>query len=330
MSASSRGRRRRTVYIEGLEPRVFLSTYTVTSLADDGSAGTLRWAVQQANANPGPDTINFTAGLSGTITLTSGQLEISDQTGTTTIIGPDGRVLSISGNGASRVFQIDGAVTADLSGLSITNGIASANDVKGGGILNNGSLSITNCTLNDDHALNPSSNLASGGAIYNTGTLSVTGSTFSADSAYAGNGGGIFNSGTLHVAGSQFSGDAAVRGGGIYNASNVDITDCAFSNNWSVNEYNGGGIYNAAGTLSAKSSSFMGNSAGDGAGIYNGTAALMVTGCMFSGNGARRELEPTMVEGSTTPARSGSVALTLPVTRPTSGEGSPNKTVRPA
>jgi hypothetical protein len=46
----------------------FATTDTVTSLADDGSAGTLRSVI--AAASPG-DTINFS--VSGTITLTSGQ-----------------------------------------------------------------------------------------------------------------------------------------------------------------------------------------------------------------------------------------------------------------
>lgn len=36
-----------------------LSTYTVTSTLDDGSVGTLRWAIQQANANAGADRIEF-------------------------------------------------------------------------------------------------------------------------------------------------------------------------------------------------------------------------------------------------------------------------------
>ncbi len=36
-----------------------LTTFTVTSTADDGSVGTLRWAINQANTNGGLDTINF-------------------------------------------------------------------------------------------------------------------------------------------------------------------------------------------------------------------------------------------------------------------------------
>ncbi len=45
------------------------ATYTVTSTADTGAVGTLRWAITQANADPG-STINIQDNL-GTITLTS-------------------------------------------------------------------------------------------------------------------------------------------------------------------------------------------------------------------------------------------------------------------
>lgn len=48
-----------------------LTTYTVMSLSDDGSSGTLRWAINQANADVNPNQIDFQAGFTGTITLTS-------------------------------------------------------------------------------------------------------------------------------------------------------------------------------------------------------------------------------------------------------------------
>ena len=51
---SSPGRRRPR--LEALEDRLVPAAYHVTSLLDDGSAGTLRDAITQANANPGPDT----------------------------------------------------------------------------------------------------------------------------------------------------------------------------------------------------------------------------------------------------------------------------------
>ncbi len=44
-----------------LEERRLLATYTVTSTADDGSPGTLRTVIAEANSNLGPNTIDFDA-----------------------------------------------------------------------------------------------------------------------------------------------------------------------------------------------------------------------------------------------------------------------------
>jgi hypothetical protein len=46
---------------------------------NDSGAGSLRQAVLDANASPGADSIAFQDELSGTITLTSGELVISDE-----------------------------------------------------------------------------------------------------------------------------------------------------------------------------------------------------------------------------------------------------------
>lgn len=42
-----------------MEPRVLLTSYLVQSTSDDGTMGTLRWAVLQVNSDPGPDSIQF-------------------------------------------------------------------------------------------------------------------------------------------------------------------------------------------------------------------------------------------------------------------------------
>src|SRR5437870_2742775 len=63
--------------LEALEDRTVPSTFTVLNLADSGEAS-LRQAILDANAQPGADVIDFAAGLSGTIGLTSGQLNIGD------------------------------------------------------------------------------------------------------------------------------------------------------------------------------------------------------------------------------------------------------------
>ena len=132
----ARRKRRMRPTVLALEDRRLLSTFTVTSTLDNGSAGTLRWAVGQANSAGGAETIAFDSKVfktPQTITLTGTQLELTDTTGTETITGPKAGV-TVSGGGHSRVFQVDGGVTATISGLTITGGSA----VNGGGLENLG------------------------------------------------------------------------------------------------------------------------------------------------------------------------------------------------
>src|SRR6516225_9824868 len=45
--------------VQALEDRTVPSTFTVTNLLDDGSVGSLRWAVGKANAIGGDERIDF-------------------------------------------------------------------------------------------------------------------------------------------------------------------------------------------------------------------------------------------------------------------------------
>src|SRR3954468_1324070 len=113
VEARRRQRRRMRPTLLALEDRKLLSTFTVTSTLDDGSDGTLRWAVTQANLG-GDNTIAFDGTVFGTpqtISLAGTQLDLSDTTGMEAITGPAAGV-TVSGGGLSRVFQVDGAVTA--------------------------------------------------------------------------------------------------------------------------------------------------------------------------------------------------------------------------
>src|SRR5262249_11957538 len=106
-----------------LEDRNLMSTFTVTNTADSGP-GSLRSQIDLANSDAGASTIEFDSTVFNTpqtITLTSGQLELSNTSGTETIMGPAAGV-TISGGGLSRVFQVEANVTASLSGLTITGG----------------------------------------------------------------------------------------------------------------------------------------------------------------------------------------------------------------
>ena len=85
-----------------LERRMMPATFTVTSTTDPPTltSGTLRWAVEQADAATTPSTINFDLGSSPqTITLTQGQLELTNTADAITIDGPGSSLLNVSGGG---------------------------------------------------------------------------------------------------------------------------------------------------------------------------------------------------------------------------------------
>ncbi len=224
------------------------ATFTVTTLADNESDGcginqcTLREAIDDANGNLVSDTINFQAGLTGTITLTMGQLVISSNM---TINGPGARLISVNGNDATRVFLIatpilGGDFTADISGLTITNGAAFpvgglAGD--GGGILNGALLGILSgkSTLNLTEVAildNEATSLGGGIATRLGAETNITRSLIAGNTANA-----------LPLPTSD------VGGGGVSNAalSTMTITNTTITNNTSLAA--GGGILNAAGIV---------------------------------------------------------------------------------
>ena len=118
-SPKGKSRSRRGLYrpcLEVLEERALPSSYHVTNTNDSGT-GSLRQAILDANANLGADSVVFVTGLRGTIRLTSGELLITDDL---TIQGPGAKQLSVSGNNASRVFEIASGLDVAISGLTIT------------------------------------------------------------------------------------------------------------------------------------------------------------------------------------------------------------------
>src|SRR5262249_12555257 len=122
--------------VEALEDRTVPSTFLVTNTADSGP-GSLRSAVLAANAMSGADAIFFGPRVHGTISLTSGELSITDDL---TIAGPGTGDLSVSGNDVSRVFNIGAGSVVAIDGLTITHG----RSTEGGGIINDGgTLSVS-------------------------------------------------------------------------------------------------------------------------------------------------------------------------------------------
>jgi len=269
----------------------------VTNTADSGP-GSLRDALAAAVDG---DIIDAT-GISGTILLTSGELQI---THAITINGPGAGSLSIDGNATFRVFD---NLTSGVSifGFSITNGSAPGNNGGGvfneggdsatlrlsncnvggnsadfgGGIFNsNGTLTVDNCTISGNEAGFSGGGIANS-ALDGTANLIITNSTISDNSATANDGGGIINGAagsalalaSVIVGNSTFSGNSATgNGGAIANAADVGtsarltITNSTISDNSATG--NGGGIYDA-GTAEFEIGSTILNAGSSGENIF--------------------------------------------------------------
>jgi hypothetical protein len=93
------------------------ATITVTNTNDSG-AGSLRQALAIANND---DTIDFSVPTPATITLASGQIQV---TKSVTINGPRANLLAVNGNANGRVCSISAGYSfpVTVSGLAITNG----------------------------------------------------------------------------------------------------------------------------------------------------------------------------------------------------------------
>jgi hypothetical protein len=255
-------RPRRPLHLETLEGRCLPST--VTNLNDAG-AGSLRQAIIDTSSG---GTVDFQPGLSGTITLTTGELPIAKDL---TISGPGAGVITVSGNQLLRVFEIDAGFTVDISGLTIAKGLRSGPGIsEGGGIYNVGTLTIANSTLTGNVAYAYTiSGSALGGAIANVGNLIVIRTTLTRNMATSlralSYGGGIYDGGTAVITNSTLSSNSAIginaSGGAIDNEGALTVSNSTLSQNSAsgMNGALGGGIGNDRGTVISGNSLVAGN-----------------------------------------------------------------------
>ncbi|MEZ5591759.1 MAG: choice-of-anchor Q domain-containing protein [Gammaproteobacteria bacterium] len=315
--------------------------FNVTSNADSG-AGSLRAAVAQANSAVGPDQITFDTGL-GTITLSSGQIDITD---TLTITGPAAGQ-TISGNNASRIFAVTDYYDLTLQNLTLSGGFTSADGYlptscaadtgQGSAVCALGNLTLTNTTIAGNHTEGEN---ARGGALYTFGTIELTDSTVSGNST-AGDGaegGGIHvRYGDATLTNSTLSGNSTTgnyaRGGGLYTYyGTTTLTNCTVSGNSTAGSDAYGGGLAVSGSFILTNSTVSGNSTtgGDayGGGIYAyGTVVLhnsTVTGNQASAGGggidiydgtgleSSLSLSSTLLAGNS--AAAGNLSLTGAVT----------------
>ena len=213
-------------------------------------------------AGSGADTITFDSSLSGaTITLGSDLPAINT---TLTIDGSSlASQITLSGNNAWRVFLVNSGKIANIHDLKIENG--------------NGSVAASGCAP-----------YTCGGGILNYGTLTVTNVTFTGNEGYLG--GGIFNfSGSVTVTNSQFTNNTAETGGALYNlgvAGTIQVNNSTFTNNSAVGiSSSGGAIRISYGTVTISNSTFHGNSAaGGGAIVIADGGTLNVSTSTFTQN----------------------------------------------
>ena len=159
---------------------------------------------------------------------------------------------TIDGQNLGTIFIIDNGVTVNLQNLIIENGLGT----DGGGIYNNGTLTVTNCTFTGNNAQN-------GGAIYNDATINVANTTTVVGNTIP------INGGTLTVINSTFTGNTATgNGGAIYNGGLINISNSTLTSNTAT--YNGG-------TATITGSTFKGNTAQNGGALYN-DATITISG----------------------------------------------------
>ena len=262
------------------------STFTVTSTADDGSVGTLRWAVAQADAaGAGTQTINFAVPSNSIITLTSPLPVLNNISGVIVVNGSGTSGLAISGNDANRVFFVQsGNVT--ISNLNIDHALAKGGDGgadplaggggglgAGGGLFVNQGANVTvqGVTFNHNAAVGGNGGTLSGGGVGGGGGGGGMGGNGGNGGAQGGGGGGGFitNGGD----GGVFAGGGG--GGLVGNGSNGGVATGGTGSSPGGN----GGDFNASGAAG-------GTFGGGGGGGSNGTGGA---GGDFGGGGAAGE-----------------------------------------
>jgi CSLREA domain-containing protein len=303
------------------------ATFNVNSTNDDtdlapgdglcasfASGCTLRAAIQESNARPGPDAINLPAGTYeleipplNLNDITTGDLDITEAV---RITGAGAASTVVDGGvpkpgsppevrGRDRLFDVQApSGSVRLSGLTIRDGYAAEH---GGGLLNaaGATVRLTNVAMTGNFAGE------TGGAVDNRagGSVYLTGSNISGNAANQ-SGGALNNNqgGTLSVSTTTVSQNSAVvvgedpsltGAGAIANNAELDakgtitVSGSTISDNHAGGSANNGGAISndGGGTVTVVSSSILRNSTeAEGGAIYNGSGEVTVRGSKLSEN----------------------------------------------
>ncbi|MBV8331187.1 MAG: hypothetical protein JO192_00465 [Candidatus Eremiobacteraeota bacterium] len=281
-------------------PRITLGP--VVSTTADSGMGSLRYAV--GTASPGdtvmfilpagslltvskPITLNTSVSIAGP-GVTASARPHRNRHGMTSNVTFSG--LTISGGGTQQIFVVSPGVTATISGLILTQGLATTSNQPGGAVYNQGTLTLASDALTENgsnvsspyartrhhaerarharhnrpqehfHPNSCSTTNYFGGAVYNHGTMAIVNTNFDSNVLTS----NFFPSGT-HC---QYS-----YGGAVYNDEygTLSVTGSVFTNN---SAYYGGAVYN---------NSSYGSAVFSGDTFSFNTGCTATTGCAVSG-----------------------------------------------
>ena len=249
-----------------INPTIYVVNSTDGGDSGTGDIGTLPYVIGKADNDPNiaGNEIYFDPSVFGsqqTITLSS-TLVLSETAGPEVIDGPGAGLVTVSGGNAVEVFSVASGVTAILTGLTISRGLAS----QGGALsVDGGTVALTNASIINNQAVGAAGAAGTGGAGGN-GASGLGGGIYLAGGSLTLNDDTVANNVARGGAGGNGGGGAAGGGGGLGA---------------------GGGIYVADGTVIANDDFFQSNQAIGGAGGNGGAGALGTAGNPnYSGTGA--------------------------------------------
>ncbi len=221
----------------------------VTTTADSGN-GSLRAVIAAA---PSGATVTFDSSLAGkSIVLSTGEIPLTKDITLDASPLPGGIQVMCASTNNHRILTVAAGVTARLERLRLSKGANGSSDssFRGGAMYNQGTLTLTGCTLDENSA-------GWGGAIFNLGKLSLNQCTLVGNktlSATGTGGGALFNqAGTMTVNQSTLTGNQSYSneggmGGAIYNnGGNLAINQSTVTENLASSL--GGGIHSEGGTF---------------------------------------------------------------------------------
>ena len=274
-----------------LGPRAYSATFTVTTTVDEddgtidpgmGEGTSLREAINAANAGADDDTIEFEASLAGAvleITMFDDGVDVGEFGPTAllastrfSIVAPaEGANMRIRRTGGSEFRLLHVTPTGNLSmeRVNLEEGLARGGtgaDGKGGGIYNEGEVTLVACTVSGNAAVGGDGGSGGGDGL----------------------GGGIYSEGRLTVSFCALTGNTATGGGSDGGDGGGDGLGGAVCN-WTDSPTSGGTVFLTNCTLSGNlaqggDSSIGGAGSGLGAGLLTRNGDASVYSCTVADN----------------------------------------------